>query len=90
MDTAVRQDQQSQAHQITERDAEVIATYMVDKLVEKLSDERTVKAISEVWARQLDQHIGRTVRRVLWLAVVGVSVVVAVKIDAILLWFRGA
>lgn len=73
---------------ITDKDAEIIATHMVDKLVERITDERTVQIISDVWAKQLDQHIGRTVRRALWLVFGAVSVTVAVKIDAILAWLR--
>lgn len=75
---------------ITDTDAEIIATHMVNKLVDRLSDEQTVQLISNVWAKQLDQHIGRTVRRALWLVLVTVSVVVAVKIDAIMAWLRSA
>lgn len=75
---------------ITDADAEIIATHMADKLVARLSDEQTVRAISDVWAKQLDQHIGRTVRRGLWFALVAISVVIAIKIDAILAWLRSA
>jgi uncharacterized lipoprotein YmbA len=75
---------------ITDTDAEIIATHMVNKLVDRLSDEQTVQMISGVWAKQLDQHIGRTVRRALWLVLVTISVVVAAKIDAIVAWLRSA
>ena len=73
---------------VTEKDAAIIAAHLVDRLIERLSDEQTVQAIASVWAKQLDQHIGRTVRRGVWLLLVSIAVVVAVKSDAILAWFR--
>lgn len=77
-----------ESRRITDQDAEIIAHHMADKLVQRLSDEETVRLISSAWAKQFDQHVGRTVRRALWLVLVGASVVVAVKIESILAWFR--
>lgn len=79
-----------ETRRITDSDAEIIATHMANKLVQRLSDEETVKMISGVWAKQLDQHIGRTVRRALWLVFVTLSVVIAIKIESILAWLRSS
>lgn len=53
-----------------------------------MSDERTVKQITDVWGRQLDQHIGRTVRRGLVILLTGIVIIVGIKMDALLAWFR--
>jgi len=71
-----------------EADAEVLADHIVEKLVARMSDEGTVKQITDVWGRQLDQHIGRTVRRGLVLVLTAVVIIVGIKMDALLAWFR--
>tara|TARA_R110000868_G_scaffold320830_2_gene581802 strand:- start:263 stop:532 length:270 start_codon:yes stop_codon:yes gene_type:complete len=75
-------------HRITQADAELIAGHMVDKLVERLSDEDTVQAIAAVWGKQLDQHIGRTVRRGVYTILVGFVIFIGIKIDVILAWLK--
>lgn len=69
-------------------DAEIIADHIVEKLVARMSDESTVKQITTVWASQLDQHIGRTVRRGMVLLLTALVVIVGIKMDALLAWFR--
>lgn len=73
---------------VTQEDAERIANHLVNKLVERLSDEKTVEAIAAVWGKQLDQHIGRTVRRGAYTLLVGLMVFVGIKMDAILTWLK--
>jgi len=78
-------------HEPTERkmgdvDAELIVSHMVDKLVERLSDERTVSALMGVWTKQFDQHIGRTFRRGLWVLLTAVAIYVAIRFDEISSW----
>ncbi|MGH7744179.1 MAG: hypothetical protein ACREQ5_05080 [Candidatus Dormibacteria bacterium] len=52
---------------ITSEDADLIAAYIVDKLVERLSDEKTVQRLSYVWSASLDKMLGRGLRKVAWL-----------------------
>lgn len=78
-------------HEPTERkmsdvDAELIASHMVDKLVERLSDERTVSALMGVWTKQFDQRIGRTFRRGLWVLLTAVAIYLTIRFDEISSW----
>ena len=74
--------------QISDADAELIANHMVDKLVTRLSDETTVNALVGVWTKQLDGHIGRAFRRMVWLLITAVSIFVAVRMEAVLAWIK--
>lgn len=76
------------SRRITDADAEIIATHMADKLVARLTDKEVVNSIASVWSTQLDQHIGRTVRRGLYTICIGLIIVIGIKIDAIISWFR--
>ena len=69
-----------------ETDAETIANHMVDKLVERLSDERTVNALMAVWTKQFDQHIGQTFRRGLWILITAVAIFMAVRFEEVTSW----
>ena len=69
-----------------ETDAETIANRMVDKLVERLSDERTVNALMAVWTKQFDQHIGQTFRRGLWILITAVAIFMAVRFEEVTSW----
>ena len=78
-------------HEPTERkmsdvDAELIASHMVDKLIERLSDERTVNALMGVWTKQFDQHIGRTFRRGLWILVTATAIFLAIRFEEVTSW----
>lgn len=78
----------AETRRITDADADIIATHMADKLVERLSDDETVAKLATVWSAQLDRHIGRTVRRGLYSIFAGLAIVVGVKLDAIVNWLR--
>jgi uncharacterized lipoprotein YmbA len=80
--------QQSARTTTVNAEAEILADHIVDKLVTRMSDEDTVKQITDVWARQLDQHIGRTVRRGLVILLTALVVIVGIKFDALISWFR--
>lgn len=73
---------------ISDADAELIAQHMADKLVSRLTDEETVRKIATVWSAQVDQHIGKSVRRVLWLVICAVALFVAMRTDAIVAWLK--
>lgn len=75
---------------VTQEDAEIIAEHLVDKLVARLSDEQTVQAIANVWGKQLDQHIVRTVRRGVYTLFVAILIFVGLKLDAILAWLKSS
>jgi len=76
-------------HRLREADAEIIATHMVDKLIHRLGDDKTVEHLTSVWARHLDQSIGKTVRRAVWLFFCTVGLVIAIKSDQIVSWLKG-
>tara|TARA_R110000868_G_scaffold390941_1_gene660801 strand:- start:1492 stop:1764 length:273 start_codon:yes stop_codon:yes gene_type:complete len=73
---------------VTQEDAGIIAEHLVDRLVARLTDENTVQAIASVWGKQLDQHIGRTVRRGVYTVLVGLVIFLGIKMDAIVAWLR--
>lgn len=67
---------------------EELARRISKHFILELKDEKNVEEIVEVWGRHLDRHIGRSVRRVLWLFVIAVTMVLSLKFDAIVAWFR--
>lgn len=74
---------------ISDSDAEAIASHTVDMLVRKMSDEETVHKIASVWSGQLDQHIGKTVRRGLYIIFGAIAVAISLKFDLFLSWLKG-
>jgi hypothetical protein len=75
-------------HRITVEDATLIADHMVDNLVKRLSDEKTVDLLLAVWSSKLDRHIGRAVRRGLFLILAALALVIGLKIEAVIAWIR--
>ena len=75
-------------YHVSNTDAEKIADHMVDKLMARLSDEATVNAIMGVWTKQFDQHIGRTMRRGVWVLITAASIFVAVRFDTVMAFFK--
>lgn len=73
---------------ISEADAERIAQHMADKLIVRLTDQAVVERIAAAWSSELDRHIGRTLRRAVWLVLIGLAGFVAMRSDAILMWLR--
>ena len=73
---------------VSDDDAELIASHMVDKLVTRLSDEATVDHLMAVWTRQFDQRIGRSFRRGFWVLLTALAIFVATRFESILAWFR--
>lgn len=80
---------QRAAQLLTNQDAELIADHIVDKLLARAADEETVQKIVEVWGGVLDQHIGKSVRRFLWLVMTAVFVYLGVKFDVFVKWIAG-
>lgn len=73
---------------ITEQDAEAIARHAADMFVSRLCDEKTVDAILDVWTKQFDRSVGRSIRRVLWTVLTVVGTIIAIKMNAIIDYFR--
>lgn len=73
---------------ISDADADKIACHMVNKLVARLSDEKTVNQIAAAWTGQLDQHIGKTVRRGMYVLFTALIVLIGLRFDAIMGWIR--
>lgn len=70
-------------------DADEIAERIVQKLIEKAADEAAVEKIVEVWGKVLDQHLGRGLRRLLWLVITGLCVYIGIKFDLLTKTFFG-
>ena len=73
---------------ISDTDADKIACHMVNKLVSRLSDEKTVNQILGVWSGQLDKHIGQTVRRGAYILFAALVILIGLRLDAILNWVK--
>lgn len=66
---------------LSTEESKELAKHIVDHLIIKLSDEETVKSISNVWGKYLDQWIGRGFRRLLFYVLVVAVVMGAVKLQ---------
>jgi len=67
--------------EFTDTDHDDLANKIVDKLVERMSDEKTVQQITTVWNKQFDQTLGRGLRRVAYLLLMILGTTLAVKFD---------
>lgn len=72
---------------LTDEEAECIARHITDRLIEKMSDERTVDMITTVWAKYLDRIIGRGFRKIVWICVVFLIGIAFLKIETLLPFF---
>lgn len=73
---------------VSDYEAELIANHMVNKLVERLSDERTVNALVSVWSKQFDQRIGHAFRRGVIVLLTAFTIFVAMRFEDVLHFFR--
>jgi tetrahydromethanopterin S-methyltransferase subunit G len=73
---------------ITDRDAERIATHMVDSLFHRLEDPETVKRLTGIWGEHIDREIGKMVRRGLGLIFGAILLVISIKIESIINWIN--
>jgi hypothetical protein len=69
--------------EFTDTDHDDLANKIVDKLVERMSDEETVETIIAVWSKQFDQTLGRGLRRILFALLLVIGGALAVKFDII-------
>ena len=69
-------------------EAELIAGCIVDKLMARLSDEKTVDVLVAVWTAQFDRSIGRTFRRGLWFLLTAAVVFFAIKFEMLSSLFK--
>lgn len=66
---------------ITDDDAQAIADHMTDKLIDRLSDPKTVDQISGAWGDHIDRVLGRGLRRLgAWVLMVLIGIA-ALKFD---------
>jgi len=65
-----------------------IASKTADRLIAKFQDEATVEAVVSVWGRVLDQHLGKSVRKMLWAIFLIACGVIAVQFEWIGKIFR--
>lgn len=73
---------------LTDEDAQAIAEHISDKLIERLSDERTAQHVIGVWSGHLDQQIGKGVRRLLFYVGIALLGIAAVKFELFAKLFR--
>jgi hypothetical protein len=69
-------------------DHDELAEKIADRLVSKLTDEAVVAQITDAWSGQFDRHIGRAVRRVLYLLGTGLVIFLGLKLESVMGWFR--
>lgn len=75
-------------NRLTPEEVELLADKFVDRLFERLKDERVVEEVTSVWGRHFDRHLGRTVRRGFYLVLVAVFAFIGIKFDAFTAFFR--
>jgi hypothetical protein len=73
---------------LTPEEVELLADKFVERLFERLKDERVVEEVTLVWGRHFDRHLGRTVRRGFYLVLVAVFAFIGIKLDAFTAFFR--
>lgn len=71
---------------LTKHDVEAI----VDHLIDRISDQKTVEQITTAWSEVVDRAIGKGVRRLIYAVGLAVLVIGAVKFDLLLKIFKGA
>lgn len=64
---------------LTDQDAELMADHIVDKLIDRVTDPETVRAITAVWGTEADKLIGRGFRKLAWTFLVAALLVASVK-----------
>jgi hypothetical protein len=74
--------------EFTETDHDRLAEKIADRFVAKLTDEAVVAQITEAWSGQFDRHIGRAVRRVLYLLGTGLIIFLGLKLESVMGWFK--
>lgn len=73
---------------LSPEEVELLADKFVERLFERLKDERVVEEVTSVWGKHFDRHLGRTVRRGFYLVLIAVFAFVGIKLDAFVTFFR--
>ena len=73
---------------LTDADAKAIGKYMADELFLRLHNEQEMEALATIWTKSIDRRIGSTVRRAIWLFLVGVGIAVTLKLEELLVWLK--
>lgn len=73
---------------LTQEESKALAHNIVEALVVKLSDERVVEALAAVWGNQLDQWIGRGIRRMAFYVLIAALMAGVVKFHVWDLMFK--
>jgi hypothetical protein len=73
---------------LTPQEVEMLADKFVERLFERLKDEKVVNEVTEVWGAHFDKHLGRTVRRGFYLVLIAVFAFVGIKLDAFVGFFK--
>ncbi len=76
---------------VDERQADLIASKVAERLIETLTDQRTVDRVTEAWSGTLDKMLGRGLRRLAGTVLVAALLWGAVKFELLgkLLGVRG-
>lgn len=73
---------------LSEEDVTRLADRFVDRLLERVKDQKTVEEVTDVWGAHFDKHLGRTVRRGMYLVLIAVFMFVGIKLDAFVAFFK--
>lgn len=68
---------------LTDADAEAVADHMTTKLIDRLSDAKTVERISDAWGGHIDRALGKGLRRLGLYVVIAVLSLGAVKFELV-------
>lgn len=73
---------------LTPEEVELLADKFVERLFERLKDERVVDEVTDVWGRHFDRHLGRSIRRGFYLVLIALFAFVGIKLDAFVAFFK--
>lgn len=66
---------------LTDADAEAVADHMTNKLIDRLSDDKTVERIATAWGGYIDRSLGKGLRRLGLYVLLALLLLGAVKFD---------
>lgn len=63
------------------RDADLVAERVVDRLIDAVTDPKTVERVTDAWSGSLDKMIGRGIRRLAGAVVLALILIAGVKFE---------
>lgn len=68
---------------LTDSDIDRLAERVTERLVDAVTDPKTVQRVTDAWSGSVDRMIGRGIRRLAGTVVLGVILIAAVKFEVL-------